>query len=366
MKKTSYLNCEFEYKLLDETQQVTDLREKLTVLYPTPFADILWWELRDLSLLNKGYYKLFYYEQSILTHIVLFKYTDRTQKKIYIINREFKITITHIENICHILFHEFDKVQQIIFENIFEPNSKQLSKMIFEKTSDDIIILDLPESTENYIKSLGKSTRKRIKLATNHIVRDFSCFQVHFFEKCDILYEQIEKIVSLNRSRMKTKGIISALDDTECNILHQYAFTSDFGFVCVCVIDGKIVGGTINSIVGKHAYMHVIAHDNSYQNYSIGLITLLHATKYLIEDKNINHYHLLCGTQEYKFRHGGINHDLYTFRVFRNTDVHFFCGKTLNAFRINYRKFKQRLKNDKVIYNLYIKLNRMKMSITGV
>ena len=358
------MNCDFEYKLLDETQQVADLREKLAVLYPTPFADVLWWELRDLSLVNKGYYKLFYYEQSILTHLVLFKNAGRAQKKIYIINREIKITITHIENICNILFHEFGKVQQIIFENIFEPNPKQLSKMVFEKTSDDVIILDLPESMDDYIKSLGKSTRKRINLATNHIARDFPCFQVHFFENCDILSEQIEKIVSLNRSRMKTKGKISALNDTECNVLHQYAFTS--GFVCVCVIDGKIIGGTINSIVGKQAYMHVIAHDNSYHNYSIGLISLLHATKYLIEEKNINHYHLLCGTQEYKFRHGGTNHDLYTFRVFRNTDVHFFCGKTLNAFRINYRRFKQRLKNDKSIYNFYIKLNNMKLKITGV
>ena len=63
MKKLSNSNGNFEYELLDQKQPVVDLRDQLAGLYSSPFADILWWELRDLSLINNGYYKLFYYEQ---------------------------------------------------------------------------------------------------------------------------------------------------------------------------------------------------------------------------------------------------------------------------------------------------------------
>ena len=357
MKKLSNSNGDFEYELLDENQQDTDLREKLAGLYASPFADILWWELYDASLTNNGYYKLFYYEQNKLKHIILFKYSAKMQKEIFVIIKNFKITFENIENICYILFFEFDKVKQVVFENIFAPTLKQSPKMIFHKTLNDVIIPDLPNNMDAYMKSLGSSTRKKINLMSNRIAKDFPDFNVYFFEKSDILYEQIEKVISLNKKRMETKGKICYYDDTECRIRHKYASTSGFGFLCVCEIDGKIIGGTINSIVGEHAYMQIIAHDNSYNRYSLGQIALIHATKYLIEEKNVKYYHLLGGTLDYKFRHGGINHDLYTFRVFKNKDIHYFLIKIIRNY---YNILKQSVKDNKSIYNFFKRLLKLK------
>ncbi len=361
MNKITYLDSDVGYKLLDEKQQDICLREKLADLYSTPFADILWWELRDPSIVNNRFYKMFYYEQNILKHIILFKYFDKTPGKIFVLNKEFNISLSHIDSICHILYKEFDKVTQIIFEKILNPSPKQSPKMVFEKTSNDVIILDLPKSTDAFIKSLGMSTRKHIKRCLNGISRDFPDYKIYYFENSNIEYGQIYKIASLNRDRMKTKGIKSALNDVECKRLHHYA-TSGFGFLCVCEIDGKIIGGTINSIFGEHAYMHVISHDNSYHKYSIGNIVLIKAIQYLIEEKKINYYHLLSGTQEYKFRFGGIDHDLYTIRIFRNKNISHFLGKTMGTFRNNYGKFKKKLKGNKIIHGLYIKLNKMKIN----
>ena len=354
MKKLSNLNGDFEYELLDENQQVADLREKLVVLYSSPFADILWWELYDPSLTNNGYHKLFYYEQNELKHIILFNYSAKAQKKIFVVNEKIKISIDSIENICYILFYEFAIIEQIIFEKVFESDQKQSPKMIFDKTSNDVIIPNLPNNMDAYMKSLGSSTRKKINLMTNRIAKDFPDFKVYFYEKSDILYEQIEKVVLLNRNRMKTKGEISLLNDTECKIRYQYASTSGFGFLCACEIDGKIIGGTINSVIREHAYMHIIAHDNSYNKYSVGQIALIHATKYLIEEKNIKYYHLLGGTLEYKFRHGGINHELYTIRVFRNNDIFYFFRKIMSVIRT-------KSKNNKTIICIYTKLRKIKI-----
>jgi len=365
MKKLSNSNGNFEYELLDQKQPVVDLRDQLAGLYSSPFADILWWELRDLSLINNGYYKLFYYEQSVLKHIILFKYSAELPGKIIVLTHTFKISSENIENISCILFYEFDKLQQIIFENIFEPKPKKLPKMVFERGLNDIVIF-LPDTLDTYMKSLGMSTRKKIRLIQNRIAKDFPDFKVHYNENGDILFKQIERLISLNKDRMIVTGKKSFLTDTDCKLLYQYASTSGFGLLCLCTIDDKIIGGTINYVIGEHAYMHVISHDNSYNKYSIGQIALFNATKYLIEEKNIKYYHLMSGSQDYKFRHGGIYHDRYIFWVFRNNGVHYFWRKTMSSFKENGRKYKARLRTNKIINSFFIKLEKIKMKIQGV
>ena len=367
MKKSGNLNGDFEYVLLDENQQDVDLREKILGLYSTNSADILWLELRDNSLVNNGYYKLFYYEQSVLKHIILFKYAAEAQKKINVLNDGYRICNKHIETISYILFSEFSKVQQIIFKGIFVNNPDPSPKMIIEKVTEDVIISDLPKSMDIYIKSLGAKFRKKIKYVTNYIARDFSGFKIHFYEKNDILFEDVQNLFILNRNRMKAKGIIPGLDDADCEILHQYVTTSGFGVLCACKIDDKIIGGMISSIIGQHAYGHVISHNNFYNKYSVGLIVAINLIKYLIEEKkNVKYLHLLGGTIDYKVRLGGIVHDVYTFRIFRNNGIFYFRGKFLKAVKVSYKRFKQKLIRNKMINSSHIKLNKIRMRMQSI
>ena len=331
---------DFEYELLDQNQQDAAIREKLHALYSSPLSDTLYWELSNPSLVHNGYYKLFYYEQAVLKQIILFEYVAKSGR-ILVLNRHYHISETEIRNICSILFREFDKVQQIIFKKIYFSNYRQSSKIIFEKSSNDVII-ELPESFDTYMKSLGKSTRERFRQNTKRIVRDFPDFQFHYLEKDDILFEDIEKVILLHRGRMKTKGITISGDEKLCDEA-KYATTSDCGFLCVCTINDKIIGGAINFIVGEHAYLFVIGHNDSYNYYSVGQLVLANTIKYLIEEKKIKHYHLSWGKQDYKFKYGGINHEIYTLQVFRN-----FRGKLKTI-------FKQRVKDNKILYNFYLK-----------
>jgi len=371
MKKSINFNGDFEYELLDKNQPVVDLRNQLASLYSSPYADILWWELRDPSLIDHGYYKLFYYEQSVLKHIILFKYSAKAPKRILVINKCFHILVKDIDQIGRILFYEFEKLQQIIFERLYVPNPEQLPKIIVEMDWNDMII-SLPDSMDTYMKSLGKKTRHHINQMKNHIVRDFPDIKVHYFEKSDILLDQIEKIISLNKDRMKATGHTSYLTDTDCKLLHQYASTSGFGFLCLCEIDNKIIGGTINSIIGESAYAHVNAHDNCYNKYSAGQINFIDTIKYLIEEKNIKYLHLFNGRQAYKSHLGAISYDRYTLRIFRNKDYYYFLVKIKDGLKNNYSKLKQkfedhdyykRFKNNKMIHGFYIKLQKIKIKI---
>ena len=364
MKKSSNLNGNFEYELLDESQQIIGLSDKLAVLYATPFADILWWELRDPSLIDNGYYKLLYYEQNVLKHIIMFQYSVNKPKKIEVIAQQFKISSIHIENICQILFNEFDNVQQIIFQNIFEPENKQSLNTIFKKTIDDVII-SLPKSMDDYFKSLGNS-RKDLKYNMNRIIRDFPDFKVHYFEKSDILFEQIENIAFWNRIRMKTKGIESHQTDKNCKIQYQYAATSGFGFTCICTIDGKMVGGYFCFIIGEHAYVYIGGYDTSFSKYSMGRLATIYAIKYLIEEKNIKVCHMLSSTHGYKIHLGGIVHDLCICWTFRNKGINYYRRKTIRDFRVNCGKLKQGLKSNKTLDTVFIKVKKMKVKILGV
>ena len=306
---------------------------------------------------------MLYYEQNVLKHITLFQYSVKTQKKIEVISQQFKISSIHIENICQILFNEFDKVQQIIFKNIFEPEHKQLSNTIFEKTFDDVIIT-LPNSMDDYLKSLGACTRKIIKRHTNRMAREFPDFEVQFFENSDIAYEQMENIASLNRIRMKIKGIKSHQTDKNCKLQHQYAATSGYGFTCRITIDGKMVSGYIGFIIGEHAYMYIGGYDVSYNK--MGQTTIVLVIKYLIEEKNVKVCHMLDSTHGYKIHFGGIVHDLYIFWVFRNKGIHYFYRKIIRDFKFYYGKLKQRLKGNKIFNTVFIKLKKMKIKILGV
>jgi len=360
MKKFDDIDCHIEYELLDEKQQDADLREKLIYLYSSVFSDILWWELHFTSLTKNGCYKLFYYEHSELKHIILFTYSPKDSKKIVVLNKQFSISSEHLQNICQILFNEFNKVQQIVFEKIFDYNIQKAPKMAFEISWDnDIVIPDLPETMDAYMKSLGKRTRKKINLMSSRIEKDFPDFKVHFFEKNDISYERIENVILMNRRRMCAKGGKSIFDDNECHTLYEYTSAS-FGFLCICEINGKDVGGMIISVIGEHAYGHVLSHDEAYNEYSIGQITLAQATKYLIEEKKVKHFHLGDGDQEYKYRHGGVNHKSYIIRVFRNNNIYFFFWKMVCALKDIHRKIERKYK---IEYRLSVISNKFKRKI---
>jgi len=245
-------------------------------------------------------------------------------------------------------------VQQIIFENIFEPTPKQAPQLIFKKTSNDVIIENLPNTMEAYLKSLGSTVRKSLRNSQNRLDKDNLKYEVSFYEGEKITREQFDTLVKFNRDKMKDMGIISDLNDNESNVLHQYASTSGFGYLCVCTINGQIICGDFFTIIGEHAYMHFGGYDNLYHKYSIGRINLINVTKYLIEEKNIKYQHFLCGDQEYKFMHGGVDHDLYTFWVFKKNNIFYLYKK----FMIEFRK---KLKNNKIIFDLYSKLGKMKI-----
>lgn len=301
-----------EYEILNEDVLIDDLEEKLHKLYQSPFSDITYLNLQNSSITENACCKLVIHENSVLKHIILFKYKGK-EKKIAILNQCIKMSTSDVETICEALFHKFSHVQQIVFSYLFMVNKEKKEKIIYKMISDDSI-LELPESMNEYLKTLDKKTRKYFQYYEHRIEKELPDFEVVYSEKQNIRLEQVEQVVQLNRDRMKNKGIRSGVTGILCEKSYQYARLN--GFLCLCCDKGNIIGGTICSVVGEHAFVHTVAHDDHYQKYSIGQIALIKTIQYAIDNK-IKQIHLLWGDFDYKSRLLCKKCDLFTVVKYR-------------------------------------------------
>ncbi len=341
---------EVEYMILDENDTIENLRDKLTNLYESPFSDLAYLNIGNPSITEKSCYKLLVSSPNGLKHLLLFKYTGK-EKKITILNECFNISVSEIRNISDVMFDKFRDVNIINFGFVFIPDMEKKPNIIFNKILNDSI-LKLPESMESYLQLLSTKTRKYFTYYKNRIAKELPDFRIIFVENKNITYEQISSIVRLNRSRMKTKGK-TGINDSDCEMHYRYAQLN--GLLCLCYNNDNIIGGTIGSIVGGRAHIHVVAHDDLYQKYSIGQISLINTIQYLIENK-IKFAHLLWGESEYKHRLLCQMCDIYSVKVFRKKTI-YYLNNILNNIRSKIKhivsNLKKKMKQNQTIKNTY-------------
>jgi len=349
-------NTYFEYALLDNYTTIQNLQERLDELYQTPWCDPAYLNIQDSSFSGDSCFKLFLYENEILKHIILFQ--KKGERYVLVQNHCFKITLQEIEIIRDIFFSEYRNVRKIKFPFLFLDQVEKRPRMILFQLQTDMII-ELPESMDIYMKMLGQKTRKRIKDCQKSIEKDYPDFNVSFHEGEDISREQIFKIVELNRDRMVSKGKTCLNDNTICENIFRYARSK--GGLCICTVNKNVIGGTINYVLGEHAYLYIIAHDHAYSKYNAGFIALACTIKYLIE-KKMKYYHLLWGdgTEKgnYKSRFLGENHWLHDVIIYRN-NADFFLNSIYFAVRKLIKTIKDRVDENTTLMKIYRKIRNL-------
>ena len=339
MKEVYSINGNIEYAIFDKHTAIPDLNEQLISLYETPWCDPVYLEINEPSFSVANCYKLFLYENGFLKHLLLLQ--NRGKRKLRVWNYCFKISIQDIEIIRNIIFSECKPVKIITFRNLFLDIVEKTPLMITFKTMSDMII-ELPESMDAYMKSLGSTTRKSLRNSHNRIEKDKLDFKISYFEKENITREQIVSLVELNRDRMKGKWIVSDNTNTEIERLIRYARIC--GVMCLSTVDEKIVGGTLMTVLGNHGFSNVTGFDNAYNKYSIGSIVSINEVRYMIETQR-KFLHLLWGEQDYKKRFNAELHNIYDVIVFKKRIV-FFLFSILYDVRTMYTKIKNRLKQN--------------------
>jgi CelD/BcsL family acetyltransferase involved in cellulose biosynthesis len=125
----------------------------------------------------------------------------------------------------------------------------------------------------------------------------------------------VGKIIEMNRSRMKSKKLRSAIDaELEEKIIH---FSGKYGVVATITLNGRLAAGTICYGVGNHCYADIISHDQDYNEYSIGRVCIYLFISALI-DRGFRFFHMGSGEYGYKERMLGRKQDVYFMSIFRS------------------------------------------------
>lgn len=177
------------------------------------------------------------------------------------------------------------------------------------------IVLSMPSSPEEYLASLGGSTRSYIKRYLSKLRRDFPAFEHQVHERGDIDERHVRDVVFLNRQRMSGKGRISGIDAHDLDRIIR--LSKQCGMLSVVMIGGRVCAGTINYRIGDNYFLDVIGHDPAYNDYRLGTLGCYLTICECIR-RGGHEYHFLWGRHDYKFRLLGEQRDLDHLTIFRS------------------------------------------------
>jgi hypothetical protein len=177
------------------------------------------------------------------------------------------------------------------------------------------IVLDMPATAEQYLASLGGATRSYIKRYLNKCKRDFPGFAHEVHVDGEIDEQTVRDVIELNRWRMREKGKHFGTDHAE--IARIVRLARQCGLVSVIRIGGRVCAGTVNYEAGGNYFLEVIAHDPAYNDYRLGTLCCYLTICECIR-RGGREYHFLWGQHDYKFRLGGVQHDLDHIALYRS------------------------------------------------
>lgn len=191
-------------------------------------------------------------------------------------------------------------------------------KTIIIRESEDMIV-DLPDTYDDYIKSLGPNARRHARHRGEKIWNQFSGrIKKEITQNKEIDFKAVEKILELNKVRMQKKGTPYLSNIERNKQWHQLA--RKCGLLVTIKIDNQIVAGTLTYAYKENnqAYMVLIGNDIAYDQSHLGSVCDLETIKELIELK-IKNLHLLWGDSFYKHDFGAKRNDLFEICLPKNT-----------------------------------------------
>jgi hypothetical protein len=273
------------------------------------------------------------------------------KREVILLNELFDIDTEYLKYFTDFIFDKYYFVHTITVNRIHEFLVKDLAYPCVVKSGAEDIILQLPANLKEYESTLSGHTKKNLHFYINRFQRDHKDFVYDVRATNEIDPDSISSIIVMNRIRMTSKKIVSGFDlSLERKIID---FCRKYGLVCTIAVNGKVIAGTITYIVGNHAYLETISHDQAYNKCRVGQICLFWTIKTLIE-RGLSHFHMLWGEYEYKYRFKGVRHRLNTVLIFRRSGLLYYRAKFSYYMGQQFSSFKRFIRLN--IYNKIIRI----------
>lgn len=240
--------------------------------------------------------------------ILLFSCRDR---RIEVLNEMIGIEQAELQRFAHHVFASFPQAALINFKAL-QTRTDGFAYPVQKYNAKDTYVIQLPETPEKYIASIGKSTRASLRQQLNALARNFPSFQAVYLEGEEADENALRAIAAFSEDKIKAKGVAFSHD-----LARITALVRQCGFVAVMSIDGRICGGTINYRVGTSYFGDVTGYDPEFEKHGFGKLCVYQTICESIR-RGGTRFYLGGGAFDFKQRLLGVPVTMDEIRIYRS------------------------------------------------
>ena len=231
-----------------------------------------------------------------------------------VVNEYMTVDEVEIRRFAAHMFSRYASVRSVTFPKVHTRISAPGYPCHAMICSEDMVVR-LPGTVKEYEAAVGKNMRRNIKRYSSALSSAFPSYRYALYLERDIREQDLRDIVALSCLRMQSKNIVPRFDETEIRWIVDFAKTC--GIAGVARIDGKVCAGAIGFRIGDNYFMHVIAHDPRYNDFSLGILCYYHTICEGIA-RGAKRFHLLQGRYGYKYRLLAERQDIIHLDIYRS------------------------------------------------
>lgn len=188
------------------------------------------------------------------------------------------------------------------------------ARSLCRRLSNDAVI-ELPARADEYLSHLGAKTRQHVRNHRRKLAKEWPDVQFAVVSGSAVPTSTILAIIELNRRRMAAKGVVSGYDEEYA--LRLVRLMRECGLVATATVGERIVAGALLTHVEQDYFLHTTAHDEEFNQFSLGILCLVHAIEEVI-GRGAERLHMLWGQSDYKTRLGAVDTVLYSLVLYRH------------------------------------------------
>lgn len=202
-------------------------------------------------------------------HVLVFHVWSDTLE---LLNKCIKIEPADVSRACRALFRALPLVRRIRLEVPFRARELELPTIV--RGDVDYVIVELPATFDEYLVSLGASTRRNLRLYENRLWRDFPRLTPDTAVCGDASLEIADLFLGWKNARFEKRGLSTYWETEPKKYPGFVELVRRRGEARVVTIEGEVAAMVFAFWVGDEVYALQSSFDPRYEKYHLGLLML--------------------------------------------------------------------------------------------
>jgi hypothetical protein len=201
-------------------------------------------------------------------HVILFHHHGDT---VDVLNRRFACAPEDADRICRALFRAFPYAHRIHLDVMFPPDQLAFPRRILERLGH--MVIELPPTVDEYDRSFGKRTRRRLRAFDERLRREFPDLRRETITPGERSQELVDRLVAWKIRRFREQDRLTYWETNAALTRNTVALLRRCGQCRITSIGGKEAVIFICFRVGDTVFPLEKAHDPAYEDYHLGLLS---------------------------------------------------------------------------------------------